>query len=85
MEECAGPVAEESEAGTPALRASRDWLRYRGSVSRSKAAGPMQCGPGHGACQEEGLVLGWMSGLGEESGGGGRDQRPSGNKGYKAP
>lgn len=60
-EECAGPVVPESEAGTPALRAYRNHFRSRLSVCGAKAAGPGRCGPGHGACQEEALVLGWMS------------------------
>lgn len=60
-EECAGPVARESEAGTPALRASRNHFRSRVSVCGAKVARPGRCGPGHEACREEGLVLGWMS------------------------
>lgn len=60
-EECAGPVVPESEAGTPALRAYRNHFRCRLSVCGAKAAGPGRWGPGHGACQEEALVLGWMS------------------------
>ena len=60
-EECAGSVARESKAGTPALRASRNYFRSRLSVRGAKAVGPGRCGPGHGACRQEGLVLGWMS------------------------
>lgn len=47
-EECAGPVARESEAGTPALRASRNHFRSKVSVCGAKVAGPGRCGPGHG-------------------------------------